>query len=180
MRKRGNDFWVVGDIAYVDVSTDKFPQAVALVDLPDLHFIEQSQHRWFASTTARGIYAMRNAGRRGGNLDRLHRLILPDVTIPDHKNRDGLDNRRSNLRPATHSENARNQIGKSSTSQFKGVSWCKQTGSWKAQISFDKKTKNLGRFKDEIVAARAYDAAARDAFGDFALLNFPLTEAVAA
>ena len=63
--------------------------------------------------------------------------------------------------------------GRPTTSRFKGVFWETQTKSWRASIRVDGKTRWLGRFRDEVAAAVAYDEAARLWFGDDAWLNFP-------
>lgn len=102
----------------------------------------------------------------------LHREVLQAEprALVDHRNRNGLDNQRANLRVVSDSENQQNKVGKAgSTSRFKGVSWDSVRGKWKAQI----RQENLGRFESEEEAARAYDARARNLFGDFGLLNFP-------
>lgn len=109
----------------------------------------------------------------------MHRLIAE--TAPgyetDHVNGDGLDNRRSNLRPATASQNRANMgkprrpDGLSHTSQFKGVSWDKDRGRWQSKITVLGKCRNLGRYDAEADAARAYDRAAFEAWGEFAVLN---------
>jgi len=100
----------------------------------------------------------------------LHRLILdiPDSMEGDHKDGNGLNNRRDNLRPATHSDNMHNSCSKRGTSKFKGVHFYKQTNKWRAGIA----SKHLGYFHNETDAALAYDAAARKYFGEFARPNF--------
>lgn len=100
----------------------------------------------------------------------LHKLIFPEAEEVDHRNGNGLDNRRENLRPATHRQNLANQrpqVGRSS--RFKGVSWDVGRSKWRAYI--DKPQRHLGRFSDEIEAVRAYNFAALEAWGEFALLN---------
>lgn len=93
--------------------------------------------------------------------------------LPDHRNRNKLDNRRGNLRQATPLQNAVNQsLRKDNASGFKGVTWNKQVGKWKAQIRDTGRRLFLGYFHDATDAARAYDAKARDLFGEFAFLNF--------
>ena len=83
----------------------------------------------------------------------------------------------SNLRIATRTENLRNTRSRStSTSQYLGVCWDTRNRKWLAQIVVCKKTKSLGRFRSEIDAAKAYDAAAVKYFGEFANPNFPLKE----
>lgn len=93
----------------------------------------------------------------------------------DHKNRDRLDCRRSNLRLCSKAENARNASKRKDarTSQFKGVSAHAPVVAWIAQIQFDGKKIGIGRFESELEAARAYDAKASELFGEFASLNFP-------
>lgn len=113
-------------------------------------------------------------------LVRLHRLIInaPDGLLVDHRNTDTLDNRRSNLRLATRSQNSFNrQKTKSKTSsRFIGVCFDKRKGLWSACINFNRKRIWLGYFKNEIDAARAYDAAAKKYHGEFARLNFAETK----
>lgn len=90
----------------------------------------------------------------------------------DHVSRDSLDNRRSNLRQATRSQNQMNKRPRYGTSsRFKGVSWHKARGKWAAEIRKDGKGVWLGRFAEEEDAARAYDAAAKKHFGEYALTN---------
>lgn len=87
----------------------------------------------------------------------------------DHRNGDGLDNRRENLRVATRSQNAQNQRSPVGKSRFKGVSSAGPY--WRARIRADGKLIQLGCHRTEEAAARAYDAAAREHFGEFACTN---------
>ncbi len=92
----------------------------------------------------------------------------------DHANGDILDNRRSNLRAATRSENNSNRQKFSNgtpASKYKGVQFTH--GKWAASIQKDKERKWLGYFKHEDSAAKAYDIAAKELHGEFAVLNFP-------
>lgn len=107
---------------------------------------------------------------------KLSRLVMqaPDEMVVDHINGDPLDNRRANLRVVTQQDNRRNSTKPRSgaTSRFKGV--CKPSGRnrWRATI-YNGRLINLGAFSSEVEAARAYDAAARELFGDCAAVNFP-------
>lgn len=107
----------------------------------------------------------------------LHRLITkaPVGIEIDHINRDGLDNRRSNLRWSTHSQNMLNKAKKLGChSKYRGVGFRKghSTGKpWRAYVTKDRKQLHLGWFATEIEAARAYNAAAMDLYGEFAIQN---------
>ncbi len=118
---------------------------------------------------------------KGKGTVRMHRLILdaPADVDTDHRNHDGLDNRRENLRLCTRSENMANQRKRSDgTSKHKGVCWHKDCHKWQAQIGVNRHVINLGYFDSEAEAARAYDAAAHKHFGEFACLNFSTEEAL--
>jgi hypothetical protein len=96
-------------------------------------------------------------------------------SVVDHKNGDKLDNRRENLRICTIAENIRNSktsTKKGKTSRYKGVYWVGRIKKWVARIHVDRKGLHVGVFTDEAEAARAYDVAARQHFGEFARTNF--------
>lgn len=92
----------------------------------------------------------------------------------DHKNNDGLDCQKRNLREATCSQNQWNR-GKlcTNTSGFKGVHQDK-SGKWVSGIVYSGHGKYLGIFESPIEAAKAYDRAARKFHGEFAKTNFPM------
>jgi hypothetical protein len=159
---------------------------VALVDDEDYELV--MQRRWWVLESRRpsgsmaGPYAYFGTGssrRRDRVFTFMHRLILPGVPEIDHKDGDGLNNQRSNLRPATRTQNnangpkRRTHAGRPTSSRFKGVSWNKHGRKWTAQIKDGDRMHYLGIFAEEIDAALAYDRAARDVFGEFARLNFP-------
>jgi len=109
----------------------------------------------------------------------MHRVILNAQAgqIVDHKNRNRLDNRKTNLRFSTHAENSYNQIKHSNnTSNFKGVSFEKSSSKWVARIglSYDgyRTMNTIGRFTCPLEAAKAYDIMARTLYGQFARTNF--------
>ena len=148
---------------------------IALIDDKDFPLI--SEYKWRACKNRDTYYAMahiRKNGKRTGLL--MHRLILnaPKEMETDHINHNGLDNRRSNLRFATNQQNSFNQKinkKKSSSSEYKGVSWNKRDKKWYAQIYIDYKLHYLGYFDDEQDAALAYNEAAKKLFGEYACLN---------
>jgi hypothetical protein len=102
----------------------------------------------------------------------MHQLITGQNGI-DHQDRNGLNNRRTNLRPSQGSQNTRNQKSRPGSSKFKGVSWSAQYQKWTATITVKYKLVFLGRFSSEKEAARAYDSAARKHFRKFGRYNFP-------
>ena len=144
-----------------------------IIDEKDLELI--SQYKWCAVEQGKKIkcwYAKTNIG--GGTALYLHRLLMnPPVGLEvDHINRNGLDNRRSNLRIATRSQNNANRKSKNVTSNYQGVCWSRRDKKWRANIQINRKKQSLGYFDSEIEAAKAYDKKAKELFGEFAILNF--------
>ena len=109
---------------------------------------------------------------------RMHRLILnaKPGELVDHWDGNGLNNRRRNLRPATNSQNLHNRRRTRAKSGFCGV-WRsgKSSVPWVASIHVKNKAIYLGRFETPEEAARVYDAAAKEHYGEFASLNFKET-----
>lgn len=105
----------------------------------------------------------------------MHRVIAGAKrgSEADHVNGDTLDNRRENLRTCSVSENRRNYHRRKEgySSRFKGVTWDKSRGLWAVGIKVDRRRIHVGRFADEIVAAKAYNAAASRLHGVFACPN---------
>ena len=144
---------------------------VALVDDADYEWL--SQWKW-----TYGGYAFRmiRDGTRKQRMIYMHRVIMdaqPGEQV-DHINRDGLDNRRENLRLCSSSQNNGNQRKTRGSSRFKGVSWHKEGRKWQTGIKLHGTQRHLGLFTDEVEAAHAYDDAAREKFGEFARVNFPV------
>lgn len=108
-----------------------------------------------------------------GSLVYLHKFIL-NVTDGqvDHRDLNTLDNRERNLRPATSAQNNQNRSKFAGCSSvYKGVSWHKHKDKWQAEIMCNYQKYNLGYFMEEVDAARAYNEAAIELFGEFARLN---------
>lgn len=128
------------------------------------------QYKWHVNNYG---YVIANINKKD---IRLHRYIMnySEDDFIDHINGDKLDNRKSNLRIATPQQNSRNTSSrKNSTSQYLGVYFDKSRNKFLARISINNTAINLGRFVNEIDAAKARDKASKKHFGDFARLNFP-------
>jgi hypothetical protein len=142
---------------------------VVFVDEADAPEIRAS--RWRSEYICKTWYAVRNEGRKKIYM---HRQLLgfPACRV-DHKDGNGLNNARNNLRRSTPSQNCANARKKSNGSDFLGVSFDASRQQWRAQIKVMYQAKFLGRFSTQEEAARAYDVAAVKYFGEFAKLNFP-------
>lgn len=145
-----------------------------ICDIYDLPIV--AAHTWRLSRNPRGYaYGQSHIRQPDGRLKSvlLHRLILgfPRLII-DHRNGNGLDNRRCNLRVASYSQNTLNSKMRSNNhSGFRGVTWDKEQGKWRAQLIINRKRINLGRFPTKEMAALAYNNAAIIHHGEFARLN---------
>jgi hypothetical protein len=145
----------------------------ALVD--DADFERVSQHRWHAVRHKHTFYASAIANNRSIYL---HRFICDDIEKPfvvDHKNRNGLDNRRCNLRKATQSQNMANSPRAFGKYGYRGISSDKARGRYKA-ICGDRLcgTISRGKWRNTVEeAAHDYDSLAVSKYGEFAILNFP-------
>jgi hypothetical protein len=102
-------------------------------------------------------------------------LQLVNPPHVDHIDGDGLNNRKENLRIVTNAENLRALQKKSvgCSSRFRGVHWDSERQKWFALVKFNQKKYAVGRFGDEIEAAKARDKKALELFGPIAHLNFP-------
>lgn len=135
-------------------------------------------HKWhLKGANGKKFYAVRDVKTGPGQTKQLglHREIMnePKGLFVDHKNNASLDNREANLRAATRSQNRQNvPKRKNASSQFIGVSFSKEEKKWRARITNKGKRIHLGRFDNEIDAAKAYDRAALKYYGEFARTNF--------
>lgn len=148
---------------------------VALVDDEDYELVSPYRwHVWEGSLAApRRPHARAHTPTVNGRRTsiRMHNLITGCVWV-DHADGDSLNNQRYNLRTATRSQNGANRDSWDSVSPFKGVSWESRDSLWRVRITVAGITRSLGYFHDEGDAARAYDAAAVNAWGEYARLNF--------
>ena len=152
----------------IDISTPTHPNTFTLVD--DADFEELSKHKW--CVLGKENFAVR---KKNKSLMLMHRQIMntPKGMETDHTNHDTLDNRRCNLRICNRSQNQHNQkIRKTGTSKYKGVHWCKFRRKWQVMFCIENKKTSLGRYYNEIEAAKVYDAKALEVYGEFACVNF--------
>lgn len=144
---------------------------VALVDDEDFEFL--NQFKWRAHKGKNTFYAVRSIKK---DMEWMHRVILnisDSKIFADHRDHDGLNNQKYNLRTCSGSQNNANQVKqkKQTSSIYKGVYYCKITNKWCAQIQKNSKTIVIGRFITEIEAATARNEKAIELFGEFANLN---------
>lgn len=146
----------------------------AIVDTEDWDFLAcfNWTAKWYPQNKM--YYAVRRTSE--GKIQKMHRVLLgePKGKEVDHKDRNGLNNRKNNLRPCTRFQNCCNMgRRKDNTSGFRGISFDRRRGKWAAEIKRNGKHAFLGYFDEPTDAARARDAAAAELHGDFAVLNFP-------
>lgn len=153
--------------------------AVALVDAEDYDAVI-SAGKWQAVDCSGRIYARRTwtdstQGTPGVQCTVSMHTFLTGWELVDHINGLSLDNRRANLRPATASQNSANRgLNEAGTrSGFKGVYWHAHSKSWQARIVKDRRARSLRYHPTAEQAARAYDRAAIELFGEYARTNFP-------
>lgn len=151
---------------------------VTIIDAADYALV--SDYKWHAAYDGHNWYAQsqtRFVNKKRRTLS-MHRVILglevESRLHVDHKDRDGLNNRRSNLRIATPSQNRANARPVPNKTGYIGVHF--GGGAWRAKIRHMKRGGSFGRFETPELAARAYDKKAKELFGEFAQLNFPETE----
>ncbi len=146
---------------------------VAIVDDIDADLV---QYKWYARRGRKTFYAARGIWFEGKCIvERLHNVIGARLGIQgqvDHANNDGLDNRRSNLRSATQSQQQGNTLKRlNKSSKYKGVSRAVSINKWLVGIRINKRWEHIGYFDEEIDAARAYDKKALEYFGEYARTN---------
>lgn len=141
-----------------------------MIDVGDLVLVKS--YSWYAHSCKSRWYA---ATKSKGQTLFMHRALMkaPSSKEVDHKDGDGLNCRRSNMRIATSAQNKHNTGSRpKNKTGFKGVRQS-LSGRWTATINSDGQRTYLGIFQDARAAACAYDAEARELHGEFARLNFP-------
>jgi hypothetical protein len=144
--------------------------AEAIIDIDDLEKVIEGN--WWHLSKA-GYAAKHEMVDGKSTMIYMHRLVIgaKKGEVVDHVNGDKLDNRRNNLRIVTQHQNCYNSKPKGSTSKYKGVYFCNKRKRYYARIKKHGKQRSLGGYSNEIDAAKAYNTAAVDVFGDYANLN---------
>lgn len=152
----------------------------AIIDIKNIDKIKK--YKWYALKRKNHFIVCTNIPRKNCNLTRkksfeyLANIIMDfnssHYRMIDHIDRNSLNNRESNFRICSQSQNLQNRKAPSNnTSGFKGVSWNKKDKRWRAEICSNKKRRILGHFKDKNEAVVAYNKAALKYHNDFACLN---------
>lgn len=149
---------------------------IALVDEEDYGRVV-ARGKWCAKQDERAVYAQRGLKRDGKNTSELmHRFIAgvsDPKTLVDHRDGNGLNNQKYNLRICTKGQNRRNSKKRAAAmSSYKGVH--RNGKKWQARIFLNGKNVALGTFATEKEAARAYDRAAQEHYQEFSKPNFAL------
>ena len=160
---------VEGNVAYITLTRGY----EAVIDADDAPLV--SGANWCSLPTKNTVYAVRGEMCDGKlRTIYLHRVVMRAVCSShiDHVDRNGLNNRKANLRKATKAQNQWN-TGQNArnTSGFKGVSWDRGTNKWRAQISAGRGRKYLGVFITAEEAHAAYQSAAAEMHGTFAVIQ---------
>ncbi len=146
---------------------------IAIIDDEDYESL--NQYKWHAQKASNGFYAVRcvYVNRKCIKLG-MHRQVLPclDNQEIDHKNRNTLDNRKSNLRIVTHAQNMKNRNKhKNNKSGIKGVYWDKRGKKWRSEIRVDGKKIHLGMFSDLMEAKTMRNNSEIKYFGEYSAIS---------
>lgn len=156
------------------IHSKKYGDKIVKVDDDDFDFVNQWKWHVYLDTQGKNFYVHRNDRSNGKHtVISMHRAIMKETDTKvkiDHKDHDGLNNCRSNLRRANSSQNGTNRSPRyKGASKFVGVTPNRQY--WRSRITVNGKLKFIGVFKTEEEAARAYNVEAEKLHGEFACLN---------
>lgn len=169
LMKKVRPIRIEGDVAYITLTKGY----EAVIDVCDAPLV--GQYNWNANVDGGTVYAQRGAYADGvQKTTRMHRVLMgePEGMEVDHRDGNGLNNRRSNLRIATKAQNQQNKgMAKRNSSGFKGVSWAKRERKWQAQIRLNNKNYTIGRYRTPEDAHAAYCEASTRLHGEFARHN---------
>jgi hypothetical protein len=160
----------------IQLRSDKYPGYETIVDNEDYEILITYGWNPVIETKNNTVYVQ---VRIGTAHIRMHRFIMHlhgydiEKKLIDHKDRNGLNNQKENLRICTHSKNMQNsnKTRSTTTSDFKGVSFVMSRKKYQSTITLNGKQLFLGYFHSEIDAALAYNEKAIELFGEFANLN---------
>ena len=167
-------------MSYEDVIAIPLNKGATLFIDREVHeYFEEFEDKWIIQNNGYAIQTKWDKTLKKTITTLAHRLIweyyegkIPEGYELDHINQNKLDCRISNLRLATRSQNRMNTLfRKNKTSVYKGVSFYKSRGLWRAQIKLNGKVKTLGYFDTQEEAAKHYDLEAQKLFGEFACIN---------
>jgi len=161
----------MSNVREIIINSPKYGQKIILVD--DSEYQKVIKYKWtVVSKNGIAFYAQRHFNHKTISL---HRFIMGDPdSFVDHKNQNGLDNTKDNLRPCDRSQNARNsRIPKNNKSGYKGVCYMNNRygKKWRASIFIDGRGKTIGHYHTSTDAARAYNEAAIKYHQEFASIN---------
>jgi len=155
------------------VHSKKYGDKIVKVDDEDYERVMNYPGKWYYRHHEKRTGYIATTVRGSGAKLFLHHFIVGrrDGLLVDHRDTDGLNNQKSNLRFANNSQNQTNRSGKKN--KYRGVYFFKNCQKWGAIVEKDGKQYYGGYFEDEIEAAKASDALRKKLHGEFAVLNFP-------
>ncbi len=163
-----NEVEISGNITAIILKRRDGSRLKCIIDTEDYPLV--AQYHWCAHTKGKCTYAVRRENSK--HQIRMHQSLTGKLSV-DHRDGDGLNNRRNNLREATVSQQGANTKARSTNkSGFKGVHWHAGHHKWQAMVCADYKKEHIGYFTTAEQAALAYDEAAKRLFGEFAKTNF--------
>jgi hypothetical protein len=157
-RRKASAITIEGNVAFVELTQGLF----ATIDASDVDKVRDFV--WCAAKSGRNIYAQSSFKKNGKTKTvQMHRLLIECLSgfHVDHIDRNGINNKKDNLRLVSVAKNIRNsRTNLNNSSGIKGVSWHKPLSKWRAQIRENGKKKHLGYYDCKHAAAVAYARAA--------------------